>query len=359
MISQDFFIREAEMAKTALKRLDKSSGKVLLVINSKDKLLGTITDGDIRRHILSGKSLEENIMEIYNRNPYYLKEDSFSKDEAKKILLEKRIELIPILDKEDRPIDFLTWSQVFSDAKIKPVTRTKIDVPVVIMSGGKGSRLEPFTKIFPKSLIPIGDKPIIDMVIEEFRAAGAREFYLTLNYKGEMIKLYLNNGRRDHDIRYIWEEDYLGTAGSLTLLNKKINGTFIISNCDVIVKVDFGDVVRFHKDEGALLTVLSSIQHHRIPYGVIRFKEKGKITDIVEKPEHTFSINTGVYVASKEVLKFIPHKAHFNMTDLIKVLIENNKKVIVYPVNESAYIDFGQWEEYRKNINYLQNLGVS
>ncbi|MCK5504355.1 MAG: NTP transferase domain-containing protein, partial [Thermodesulfovibrionia bacterium] len=230
----------------------------------------------------------------------------------------------------------------------------KIKVPVIVMAGGKGTRLEPFTKILPKPLIPVNDKPILELIIEEFRRQGGKKYYLILNSKGEMIKAYFNGIQKDYELKYVWESDFLGTAGGLRLLKKLESDIFIVTNCDVIVKADYQQVIKLHKKQNASMTILSSIQHHKIPYGVISFREKGSVTDIHEKPEYTLTINTGIYVLNKDILKLIPRNEYFDMTDLIKTLIDNDKKVITYPVNENDYIDIGQWEEYKKAVEKLK-----
>lgn len=352
MIPKDIFVYETESVKDALKKLDKASEKILFVIDSEKRLLGTITDGDIRRYILKGKSLENSLKEVYHNQPAYIMKGKFLLDEVKE-KFKHSVKALPVLDDKKRVIDIITRDQIFSESEIAIALRGEIDVPVVIMAGGKGTRLEPFSKIFPKPLIPIGDTPIVEIIINEFKKYGVREFCLILNYKGEMIKSYFTHMEKDYDIKYIWEDDYRGTAGSLKLLEAEIGDVFIVSNCDVIVKANFEEVVNFHKEQNALLTVLSSIQHHKIPYGVVRFKDGGEVIDIIEKPEYSLTINAGVYVLSKDVLKFIPPKSRLDMTDLIKSLIENNKKVIIYPINENDYIDIGQWEEYKKAIEKL------
>lgn len=353
MLQKDMLINETALIKDALKQLDKCAAKVLLVVTKQSKLLGTITDGDIRRYILEGKSLDNDIREVYNKKPTFIRKSEFSIADAKKILIKKKIELLPVLDKNDRVADFITWKEAFSEDSAGIPSVKMLDVPVVIMAGGKGTRLEPFTTILPKPLIPISDKPIVEIIINKFRDFGIKEYYLTLNYKGEMIEAYFKHVEKDYELKYVWEDDFWGTGGSLKLLENQISDVFIVSNCDVIVKADFEEVVALHKKEKASMTVLSSIQHYKIPYGVINFKGGGRITDIIEKPEYTFTINTGVYVLNKDILRFIPEKSYFDMTDLISYLLKNNKKVITYPVNENDYIDIGQWEEYRRAVDKL------
>ncbi|MFA4991099.1 MAG: sugar phosphate nucleotidyltransferase [Candidatus Omnitrophota bacterium] len=355
MLTKDIFIHETASVKDALKKLDKTAEKVLLVVDQDNGLLGTVTDGDIRRYILKGKSLEGPLRDVYNRHSVSIKKDDYTIELAREALLKNKIELVPVIDGGKKVIDFATWNQVFSGNTLNDSAAGKIDVPVVIMAGGRGFRMEPFTKILPKPLIPIGDKPIIEVIIDGFRKRGVKEYYVTLNEKGEMIEAYFSHVEKDYDIKYIWEKDgFLGTAGSLKFLKNQISDIFIVSNCDVIVKANFEEVVNFHKDENASLTVLSCIQHHQIPYGVIKFKEKGEVIEIVEKPEYTFAVNTGIYILSKSSLGYIPDKTYFDMTDLIKTLIKDGKRVVTYPVNGKDYIDIGQWEEYKKSVEKLQ-----
>lgn len=353
MLKKNIYIAETESVKEVLKKLDKTAEKVLLVTDSENRLLGTISDGDIRRYLLSGKSLEDNIQKVYYKNPTFAREGEYSMDDIKKIFLKKKIDLIPVLDEEDRIVDYIVWNQLFSD-HVKPNKNGKIKVPVVIMAGGLGTRLEPFTKILPKPLIPVNDKPIIEHIIDEFKRQGGEKYHLILNSKKEMIKAYLNGIEKDYDLKYVCEKEFLGTAGGLRLLKRLGSDIFIVSNCDVIVKADFNQVISLHKKHNAIMTVLSSIQHHKIPYGVINFGGKGIVTDIIEKPEYTMTINTGVYVLNREALKFIPKDKYFDMTDLIRVLIDSKKKVATYPVNENDYIDIGQWDEYKKAVEKLQ-----
>jgi len=353
MLKKDIFIAEIETLKNVLKKLDNTAEKVLLVTNGRRRLLGTITDGDIRRHLLQGKSLDDDISEVYCKNPTFVRKGEFSSEDVKNIFLKKKIDLIPVLNDRDSVVDYIIWNQAFSE-EARPLKNGKIKVPVVIMAGGKGTRLEPFTRILPKPLIPVNDKPIIEWIIEEFRRQGGKKYYLILNSKGDMIEAYFNGVDKDYELKFVRETDFLGTAGGLRLLKKLESDIFIVSNCDVIVKADYQQVIKLHMKHGASMTVLSSIQHHKIPYGVIDYREQGLVTDIHEKPEYTVTINTGVYVLSSEALRFIPDNGYFDMTDLIKALIANNRKVATYPVNENDYVDIGQWDEYKKAVERLK-----
>ncbi len=353
MVLKNIFVAEIETIKDVLKKLETTAEKVLLVTDQENRLLGTISDGDIRTYLLKGESLDGDIKEVYFKKPTYLRKSEYSIETAREIFLKKKVDLIPVLDEDDVVIDYIIWNQAFSE-KAKPLKNGKIKVPVVIMAGGKGTRLEPFTKILPKPLIPVNDTPIVELIIEEFTKQGGKQFYLLLNFKSEMIEAYFSGVEKNYKLNFVKENEFLGTAGGLLLLDDIDSDMFIVSNCDVIVKADFQQVIKLHKKQNASMTVLSSIQHHKIPYGVIKFKDKGEVTDIHEKPEYTVTINTGVYVLNKETLDFIPKNKYFDMTDLIKVLIDNNKRVVTYPVNGNEYIDIGQWDEYKQAVGKLQ-----
>ncbi len=351
-----YLIQEFATIKESMKKLDLGITKVLLVIDDQEHLKGTLTDGDVRRHLLKGSSIENNIHDVFNRTPITLKAKHFTMDIARILTIENKIDLLPILDDDNKIVDFLNRGDLFNESNMIKKQEGKIDVPVVIMAGGKGTRMEPFTKILPKPLIPIGDTPIVEVILDAFAAQGSTEHYLTINFRGEMIEAYFNHTPKDYHIEYIREKDFLGTAGCLTLLKDRINGTFIVSNCDVIVKANYHDVICHHREQNAILTVLSSIQHYKIPYGIVHFKEGGLVTDIQEKPEYSFTINTGIYVLEHEALDWIPEGEMFHMTDLMDRLIKAGKTVVTYPVNENEYVDIGQWEEYKKAMDKLQML---
>lgn len=353
-MNKEVLIHRDQTVKQALKQLDKVATKTLLVVDSNDTLIGAISDGDIRRFILSGKDLNDVISCAYNAKPICINKREFSLAKAKQIMLSRKIELLPIVDDNSVVIDYRTWSDIFSDKDNDSIINDSIsNIPVIIMAGGKGKRLDPFTKIFPKPLFPVGDKTITEMIIDEFNKYGAKNFYLTLNYKGAMIESYFNSIEKKYSLEYIREEKFLGTAGSLKLLEKDLAGTFIVSNCDIIVKARYDDVVSFHKENNSSVTILSSIQHYKIPYGVVSFENGGGVTNISEKPEYTFAINTGVYVIEPDIIKLIPSNSTVDMNELINLALSKNKKVLTYPVNENDYVDIGQLEEYKNAITRL------
>ena len=353
---KDLFIKNSDTVKQVLKKLDQTAEKILFVVNENKMLIGTVSDGDIRRGLLSGINIESSIDGIYNKSPLFLYKDEYTQDKVKNIFLEKKIEVLPLLNSKDMVVDYIRWDDVFDGEKNIISKHRSIDLPVVIMAGGKGTRLEPFTNIFPKALMPVGDKTLIEVIIDEFRKFDVKKFILTVNYKAPIIESYFNTIDKDYEIKFIKEESYLGTAGSLLLVKNDLKGTFIVSNCDIILKADYADALEFHMKQKSSLTILSSIQHHKIPYGVVKFSDGGRVTEINERPEFTFIINAGVYLLNSDVIDNIPSNTKYDMPDLINKIIEKGDNVFTYPVNENDYIDFGQWEEYEKIKNKMGGL---
>lgn len=337
--------------KEALKKIDEGDKRILFVCGKNGSLLGTLVDGDIRRRILKGGNLKEKIVHCFNRNPVFAMKNNYTIPGIKRLMLEKRIEVIPVVDSQKRIVDILFWKDLFEEDS---AVYKKIDIPVVIMAGGKGERLGPFTKILPKPLIPVGEKPVIEIIMDKFHRYGVTHFYITLNYKGEMIRTYFESIKKKYKIDYIWEKEFLGSAGSLQLISSQLENTFIVSNCDIIVNTDYGDLLSFHTGQKNIMTVVGSIQHHKIPYGMIHFEKEGKIKKIEEKPEFDLTVNTGLYVLSRRALNYIPKNKHFDMTDLLQVLLDRKEPAGVYPVSQNLYVDIGQWKEYKNAIEKLK-----
>ena len=344
---KNVFINPFISIKEALKRLNDTGEKVLLVVDENNKLLGTLTDGDIRRYILKTGTLEGTVELIYNKNPVYAIEGQ-SDDEIKSMIFKNKVELLPIVNEKKQVIGFYRWTDFYEEDIETYNTSEQLDIPVVIMAGGKGTRLDPFTRVLPKPLLPIKDKTITELIIDSFKKFGIKKFYLTLNYKGKVIESYFNSIEKDYEIEFIWEEEFLGTAGSLYLLKDVIKSDFFVSNCDIILKVNYSDVYKYHKSMKGDFTTITSIKHYKLPYGVVYTKEGGLIDKVEEKPEHTFQINTGVYLLNKEVLDYIPSTTYLDMPQLIDTLLQNQKRVLAYPVNEKDYLDVGQWQEYKE-----------
>ncbi len=355
MLNKELLIGHEVSIKNALRALNKTAMKVLFVVDSKQRLLGSLTDGDIRRALLRDIPIENSINGVFNEHPVLLYMGQYSEADIKNLFLKRHIELIPVVDKDNRVIDHVAWSDYFGEKKRDEYAGPPLDIPVVIMAGGKGTRLAPFTSVLPKPLIPIGEKTILEIIMGEFQRYGVDSFFFTLNYRGEMIRAYFSGLNEKYPIKYVWEDQFYGTAGSLALVASEIRGTFIVSNCDIIVKANYADVLTFHHKSKADMTIVSSLQQHEIPYGVIEFKAGGEVVKITEKPEYTYPINTGVYILEKDCIDLIPPRTVFHMTHLIDALLKAGKKVVTYPVGAHEYIDIGQWAEYREAVSLLSS----
>ena len=334
----------------AMKALDKTAEKCLLVVDDNKKLLGTLTDGDLRRGILSGMKFSDSISKCYHKEPTILVQNQYTIEGAKQLLREKKLDLIPILDEENRVVEYLTWSSINGGKK----TKKKLDnVPVVIMAGGKGTRMEPFTKVLPKPLVPIHEKPIIEHIIECFTDIACSDFYLTVNYKGKILKAYFEELQPKYKVSFVDENEPLGTAGSLQYLKGTFEKPFFVTNCDIIIKADYTNLYEFHQKGGYDITLVASAKEYIIPYGTCDLNGDGHLSHINEKPKYDFLINTGLYVLNPDVLNFIPKNKFYHITHLIEDAKNQGKKVGVFPIDDDAWIDVGQWAEYKKAMDVL------
>ena len=337
--------------KEAMRQMNKAGKRILFVVDDEERLLGSLTDGDIRRWVLSEGSLSDKVDKVYNQKPFVVT-DGFDLETVKEVMLTEQIEWIPVINGNRRITEILFWDNIFGDGKKK--LKGKVSLPVVIMAGGKGTRLDPFTRILPKPLIPIGEKAIIDIIMEKFNDFGVNRFFISVNHKSKMIKAYFEETNCKYKIDYIEEEKPLGTAGSLGFLYQKIDTDLIVSNCDIIIDCDYAEIVKFHQTNNYDITIVASFRHFQIPYGVCTIEDGGKLLALNEKPEYDFLVNTGMYLLKKETLKLIPGGEFFHITDLINKVVDNKCKVGVFPIDEKSWIDIGQWEEYQKSLRDLK-----
>jgi len=344
-VQPDITIREA------MKVLNRTAEKCLIVVDEEKKLLGTLTDGDLRRSILAGAKFTDLIAGSFHKESFVVKQDAYTQEAVKALMLEKKLDVIPVVDTDQIVIDYLTWSSFETQQKN---TKDELDnVPVVIMAGGKGTRMEPFTKVLPKPLVPIHEKPVIEHIIERFTEVGCKEFHLTVNYKGRIMKAYFEDLKPDYKVCFIDEHEPLGTAGSLRYLEGKITVPFFVTNCDIIIKADYASLYDFHKNGAYDVTLVASAKRYVIPYGTCKLNGEGHLAGINEKPSYDFLVNTGLYVLNPDVLEHIPENTFFHITHLIESLKDMGRKVGVFPVEEDSWIDVGQWAEYRKAVEVL------
>ncbi len=328
--------------------------KCLVVIDPGKRVIGTLSDGDLRRGILSGKRLEESIEDLYFQSPTILEKGAYSKTDLKGLFLEHRFELIPVVDESGVIVDVHTWDQVLNDGETSEVGHC--DLPVVIMAGGRGTRLEPFTKILPKPLVPVEGRPVIDHIIDRFTRFGVKDIYLSINYKSRILKAFFEEDEREYNVSFVEESEPLGTAGSLRMLTGSLAGPFLVTNCDVLVDLDLEDLEKFHRERKNVATIVASAKKFVIPYGQCVLDKIGNLASIEEKPEHNYLVNAGLYLLESEVLDLIAPGEFLHVTSLLERVRERGGRVGVYPVGENSWIDVGQWSEYRKAVELFRQV---
>ena len=330
----------------ALKKMDVERVKLLFVFEN-DKFLGILTIGDIQRAIIKNVDMNDTVLSILDKNKIYAKVTD-NLDVIKKKMYELRSECMPLVGDGNRLLDVYFWKEMFSDGKRERTD--KIDVPVVIMAGGLGTRLKPLTNIIPKPLIPVNEKTILETIIDQFKDIGCAKYYISVNYKGEIIEYYFAHLDKKYDITFLKEDKPLGTIGSVSLLKGKIDKPFFVSNCDIIVDQDYRDVYDYHVNNKNDITVVTAIKSFHIPYGVIETGDNGLMKGISEKPDVSYMINTGVYIIEPQLINEIPENTFYHITDLIEKVRKNGGRVGCFPVSEKSWTDIGDWNEYLKTI---------
>lgn len=313
--------------------INDSVHKILFVTGEKGELIGSVTDGDLRRNINKNNFTAENIM---NRNPKFIFEKDF-KNITEKEILKNKVNYLPVLDENKIPVKVIYFDLNFQEYYD--------DIKVVIMAGGKGLRLLPITRVIPKPLVPFKEKTIIENIMEQFIKYGFYDFIFTVNYKKDMIKSYFSE--LYYSVSYIEEENFLGTAGSLGYIETQ--QPIIVSNCDILLDVDYSVAFKEHILNGNDVTVFSAIESVDIPYGVIKEDESRNFIGIEEKPILNYMVNTGIYILSPKVIELIKKGEKTDMPELIERAMNKGYNVRVYN-SDKKMTDIGQWEYYKKFI---------
>ncbi len=339
VIAPEMTIRET------IKTIDASAMQIALVVDCDKRLLGTITDGDIRRGILKGITLEDTAHQIMNPTPVVAKANE-SPDIILSLMRSRSIHQIPVVDNEGS----LVGVEILDEMLQMPQRHN----PVILMAGGLGSRLRPLTDNCPKPLLKVGTKPILETIIENFTEHGFRDFYISVNYMAEMIEQYFGDGAQwGVHISYIREKERMGTAGALSLIPGEVKEPMVVMNGDLLTKVNFNHLLAFHSEHQAKATMCVRDYQVQIPYGVVRV-EKHRMTEIEEKPVQKFFVNAGIYVLEPDVLKMIPSQTFFDMPHLFEKLIQHNMETAVFPVRE-YWLDIGRVDDFeRANLEYIK-----
>ncbi len=342
---------------TVMRQMGTTGSQILFVVDEDEKLIGAVTNGDIRRALINdGEGFRSPISKIMFKSPRFVRreEHEFQK-KAANLILRERLQAIPILTDDGKIVDILFWHDFLEKAHIETKTKTPLTTPIVIMCGGKGTRMDPLTRILPKPLIPIGNKPLVEKIMDTFHAFNFHYFTLVLNYKKEFVKNYFKENQIPYEVNWVEEDEYLGTAGGLSLLRDRIKETFIVTNCDIILRANFRNILAWHKKEKAALSLVGYHKEVVIPYGVLEISE-GRLKAINEKPKYDFIINSGIYVIEPEILNLIPEKTFLDMNHLLE-RVSMERKVSVYPTSDH-WFDLGQWSEYNANLWLLHRSSV-
>lgn len=342
MMYQKLTIKKETSILSALKQMDEVGYKLLIVLEE-DKYFGLISIGDLQRSIIKNIDLNESIHNVM-RADYIVSSSSDSIDDIKTLMLKIRSEFMPVVDSNNTIVDIHFWKDLFDSKESKPLKSFKL--PVVVMAGGFGTRLRPLTYVIPKPLIPIGKKTMLEEIFDRFGKYGCDEFHLSVNYKADLIKFYIDNQNLPYDVSYFEEDKPMGTAGSLSLLKNKINTTFFVSNCDILIEQDYSEILEYHKLNKNEITIVAALKHYPIAYGTIETGEDGLLEDLTEKPELTFKINSGMYILEPHLIDEIPSDDIFHITHLIEKLKAQGRTVGVFPISQKSWLDIGTWSEY-------------
>lgn len=338
---RDYIVSEDVSIKEAMSYINSNEYQIVFAVDKEGVLKGSLTDGDVRRYLIkSGRKKEDSMSLAMHTGTAFGRTYA----EAKAKLCEFRC--VPIVDKGGRPMNLLTKKGL--------IPKGETNIPVVIQAGGLGTRLYPYTQILPKPLMPVGEVPIVERIIDKFAAWGCRRFYVIVNYKKNMIKAYFGERNKDVEIEFVDEDKPLGTGGGLYMLDGKIEGNFFLTNCDMLLDVDYAGFYAAHKSAGNLITMICADKKVSIPYGVVDLDEKGDISKITEKPSFRFLTNTGMYVVNSAVLKDIEPNVPIGFPTVFDNVRLRGDKVGVYQVEDPQWMDMGQLEEYREVLRNWQ-----
>ena len=348
-----FLVHHLVSTREAFKKMDSNGAKFILVAGDDKKIIGLVSDGDLRRAIWSPSSLEDPIGTIANQD-FLSGEYGIGPHELSRLFMKHtHFRVIPIL--KDGYLKDIALRESYENDGYSASDK-KLDLPVVIMAGGKGTRLDPFTRILPKPLIPIGNQPIIEIVMDRFAQYGMTEFWLSLHDKSKMIKAYFEDFGKKYNIQYVEEDQPLGTIGPLSLLSDNLKTPFFVSNCDIVVDTDYSKIWDFHKEGGHSLTIVGSMRHYHIPYGVCEINPDGSLKEMKEKPEIDAVVNTGMYLFNPVVMDYVKSGNRLDINHLMDMMKADGHSIGVYPVSENSWTDVGQWDQYEQTVEKFSKV---
>lgn len=335
-----------ETVREALIRLDiLASDAILIIVDENNRLVGSLTDGDLRRGFIKGLGFDDSLKYFIQPNPKFIFEDEYNQEKLESFR-QNNFKIIPILNRNNEVIDVLNFK----------TRKTLLPIDVVLMAGGEGKRLRPLTENTPKPLLKVGDKPIIEYNIDRLAEVGVKNLYLSINYLGEQIENYFKEGAsKNLNIQYIKENKPMGTIGSVLLIDDYEHDELLIMNSDLLTNIDFSDFYKSFKNSNADMAVAATIYSVDIPYAVLETDEKQQVKSLKEKPRYTYFSNAGIYILKKEVLKMIPKGEFFDITDLMDKILEMNLKLVTYPIN-GYWLDIGKHEDFKKAQEDIKHI---
>lgn len=332
----NYIVQEHTSVLDAAAAIDKGGRQTVFICDGM-RLLAVLSDGDLRRYVLRAGDLRAPVSRVANYKPVSLRAGERSRAQA--LMRKLVIRAIPILNERGEIVAI----EFFDNFSVR--RGAQLNIPVVIMAGGKGTRLAPYTDVLPKPLIPIGDKTITEHIMERFLAYGCDDFTMIVNHKKALVKAYFSEATPTGQLRFVEEQAFQGTGGGLKLLEGLVHDTFFMTNCDILVEADYEDILHHHRERGALITMVCALKKIKVPYGTVEMDGDGRPARLVEKPEYPLLTNTGLYVIEPEFVRRIPPGAIVHITELIQKLMDAGETVAVYPIGEAGWMDMGQIDE--------------
>ncbi len=330
----------------ALIKLDEiAPSSILFVVDEERKLLGSLTDGDLRRGFIKGLGFDNKLLDFVQSSPISIKQNEYDLNQLERFRKDL-LKIIPIINNDNVIVDVLDFS----------LRKTLIPADAVLMAGGEGKRLRPLTENTPKPLLKVGDKPIIEYNIDRLINFGIKTINLSINYLGEQLVDYFGTGEsKGIDIKYVTEERPLGTIGSILLVENFYNDDIIVMNSDLLTNIDFADFFKTYKESGADMAVAATSYHVDVPYAVLEVADGVEVKSLKEKPRYTYYSNAGIYIIKKEILKMIPENQFYDITDLMERVLEMNLKLVTYPIN-GYWLDVGKHEDFKKAQEDIKHI---
>jgi dTDP-glucose pyrophosphorylase len=339
-------IFENEPLRAALSKLDKlASDAILFVVDEEKKLIGSLTDGDLRRGFIKNLGFEDSILKFIQKNPVSITRNNYTLNQLEEYK-KRNFKIIPILDDQGVIIDILNFR----------LQQTIIPADAVLMAGGKGKRLMPLTANTPKPLLKVGGKPIIEYNIDRLINYGIKNIHLSINYLGEQIQDYFGNGGgRNASINYVKEDQPLGTIGSILLVNEFKHDDILVMNSDLLTNIDFADFYTTFKEADADMAVAATSYHVDVPYAVLEVDGKNLATSLKEKPRYTYYSNAGIYFIKRSLLEMIPKNKFYDITELMEAILAANNKLITYPIT-GYWLDIGKQEDFKQAQEDIKHI---